>query len=134
MDYRWRFTNTGRRNPRKHVPMVAQIHRRNVDIVKLSSRHASRRQLLAKAARAASRVGVPGRRWWRLRWPRGRRLRWPWRQHERDSSEYGRPGGWRATEPSYAFWALWQRMLPIARRSSPFNGPTVFAHACRELT
>ena len=37
--------------------MVAQIHRRNVDIVKLSSRHASRRQLLAKAAMAASRVG-----------------------------------------------------------------------------
>src|SRR6266516_4921528 len=37
--------------------MVAQIHRRNVDIVKLSSRHASRRQLLAKAAMASSRVG-----------------------------------------------------------------------------
>jgi hypothetical protein len=27
MDYRWKFTNTGRRNPRKHVPMVAQISR-----------------------------------------------------------------------------------------------------------
>jgi hypothetical protein len=22
-----------------------------------------------------------GGRWWRLRWPRGRRLRWPQRQH-----------------------------------------------------
>src|SRR6266496_3484134 len=36
MDYGWKFTNTGRRNPRKHVPMVAQIHRRNVVIVKPS--------------------------------------------------------------------------------------------------
>jgi len=124
--------------------MVAQIHRRN-DIVKLSSRHASRRQLLAKAAMAASRVG-----------------------YSRASACPGGGGGgfgglggggfgglgvsMSATHPSMAARAagerpnhptpsgrriansLWQRMLPIARRSSPFNGPTVFAHACRELT
>ena len=34
MDYRWKVTYIGRRNPRRRVPMVAQIHRRNVDIVR----------------------------------------------------------------------------------------------------
>src|SRR5215813_2559721 len=34
MDYRWKVTNTGRRSPGTCVPMVAQILRRNVDVVK----------------------------------------------------------------------------------------------------
>ena len=34
MDYRWEVTNIGRRSPGRRVPMVAQIHRRNVDTVK----------------------------------------------------------------------------------------------------
>src|SRR5258705_12521601 len=34
MDYRWKVTYIGRRNPRRRVPMVAQIHRRNIDIVR----------------------------------------------------------------------------------------------------
>src|SRR5262249_26248870 len=34
MDYRWEVTNIGRRSPGRRVPMVAQIHRLNVDTVK----------------------------------------------------------------------------------------------------
>src|SRR5262249_23348555 len=34
MDYRWKVTNTGRRSPGTRVPMVAQILRRNVHVVK----------------------------------------------------------------------------------------------------
>src|SRR6266851_5436339 len=34
MDYRWKVTYIGRRNPRRRVPMVAQSHRQNVDIVR----------------------------------------------------------------------------------------------------
>ena len=34
MDYRWEVTNIGRRSPGRRVPMVAQIHRRNVHVVK----------------------------------------------------------------------------------------------------
>src|SRR5262245_48226818 len=34
MDYRWKVTNTGHRSPGTRVPMVAQILRRNVHVVK----------------------------------------------------------------------------------------------------
>src|SRR5262249_16862595 len=48
MDYRWKVTNTGRRSPGTCVPMVAQILRRNVDVVKsmlasAAARHSLRR-------------------------------------------------------------------------------------------
>src|SRR6516164_2444717 len=46
MDYRWEVTNIGRRSPGRLVPMVAQIHRRNVDIVSLAKAMRARLKII----------------------------------------------------------------------------------------
>src|SRR5215831_5012012 len=45
MDYRWKVTNTGCRSPGTRIRMVAQIHRRNVDVVKSMLASAAARPL-----------------------------------------------------------------------------------------